>query len=131
MDDYGFVVRRVLKFTFYFLSLSLLGYAFTEYQLQFAGLTLGASISLVNTIYTARKIARLGDIAVSGEQQKFNLGTVTRIATSVLAVVIAQRFPTTFDLIFTVIGLFVGQAIAFIDGVYVHIKSTTDDRRKG
>lgn len=124
MDDYGYAVRRVLKFTFYFLSLSVLAYAFTQFKLQFAGLTLGALISLINTIYTARKVIRLGDVAVSGENRKVSLGFATRLAMSLLAVMIAIRFPDIFDTTFTVIGLFAGQTIAFIDGVYLHIKST-------
>lgn len=129
MDDYGLAVRRVIKFTLYFLSLSLLGYTFTQYKLQFAGLALGALVSLINTIYTARKIIRLGDVAVSGENRKVSTGFATRLAMSLLAVMIAIRFPTIFDYIFTIIGLFVGQTIAFIDGIYLHI--TSERSRKG
>lgn len=128
MDDYSVIVRRVIKFTLFFLSFSLIGYAFTQYKLQFAGLTLGASISFINTIYAARKINRLGDIAVSGENQKLNLGFATRLSTSVLAVFAALQYPQYFDLIFTVIGLFVAQTIALIDGIYLHIKSISDEK---
>ncbi len=131
MDDYGVAVRRVLKFTFFFLSLSVLGYAFTDFTLAFAGLTLGATISLINTIYTARKVLRLGDVVVSRENKKVNLGTPTRIATSLLAVMIAMRYPDVFDIYFTIIGLFVAQLIAFIDGIYLHIKTSSDRSRKG
>lgn len=131
MDDYGVAVRRVLKFTIYFLSFSLLGYAFTEFKLVFAGLTLGAAISLINTIYTARKVLRLGDVAVSGENKRVSLGTPTRIATSLLAVMIALRYPSVFDVYFTIMGLFVAQVIAFIDGIYLHIKTTSERSRKG
>src|SRR6185312_1821925 len=103
MDDYGLAVRRVIKFTLYFLSLSLLGYAFTQFKLQSAGLALGALVSLTNTIYTARKVIRLGDVVVSGEKRRVSLGFATRLATSLLAVMIAMRFPQIFDYVFTVI----------------------------
>lgn len=131
MDDYGLAVRRVIKFTLYFLSLSLLGYAFTQYKLEFAGLALGALVSLINTIYTARKVLRLGDVVVSGEKRRVSLGSATRLATSLLAVLIAMRYPELFNTIFTIIGLFVGQTIAFIDGIYLHITSTSERSRKG
>jgi ATP synthase protein I len=124
MDDFGLSIRRVIQFTLYFLSICLLGYAFTEYKSQFLGLVLGASISLFNSIYTARKIVRLGEMAASGEKKAISMGAPVRFASAVLAAVIALRFPQTFAFLFTVMGLFVSQAIAFIDGVYLHIKST-------
>lgn len=131
MDDYAYTIRRVIKFTLYFISLSLLAYALTEFKLQSAGLALGAVASLINSIHAARKINRLGDVAISQENKRVSLGAGTRIAIAALAAIIALRFPAYFDFYFTIAGIFVAQAIAFIDGIYQMIKTTYGRMGKG
>lgn len=131
MDDYGNSIRRVIKFTFYFLSLCLFAWAVTEFKTVFAGLALGTSISLYNSIITARRIHRLGELALSGEKKAISLGTLIRFSSSVLAGLIALRFPQAFHFPATVAGLVVCQAIALIDGIYLHIRSTLERSGKG
>lgn len=133
MDDYSVAVRRVAQWVLFLLSASLLGWAFSDPEAKplFAGFGLGATVSLLNALYTAYKINRLGQIALSGQKKPVSLGTVNRFASSLLAALIAVRYPQTFALIPVIIGLIATQAIALLFGLTQIFKTSNGRSRKG
>lgn len=118
--NYKIKVARITRYTFILLFIFLIG-VFTPYYQIFAGLVIGGAVSLVNMLYTARKIDKLGEIAVKiGENEKpsyASTGMLTRIALSVLGVLVALQFPEYFNVYSTIIGLFVAQLVTVVDSI--------------
>lgn len=117
---YKIKVTRIIRYTFIILFIFLLG-VFTPYYQFFAGLLIGGAVSLLNTYYTARKINRMGEIASQlGEDfqgRYMSTGMSTRVATSVLIVLLAMKFPEYFNLYTTIFGLFIAQLISVVDSI--------------
>lgn len=117
---YKIKVTRIIRYTFIILFIFLLG-VFTPYYQFFAGLLIGGAVSLLNTYYTARKINRMGEIASQlGEDfqgRYMSTGMSTRVATSVLIVLLAMQFPEYFNLYTTIFGLFIAQLISVVDSI--------------
>ncbi len=118
--NYKIKVARIVKYTFILLFIFLLG-IFTPYYKFFAGLLLGGAISLLNTYYTSRKIDRLGEIVSQSDEgsqrRHLSTGMSTRIATSVLIVLVAIQFPEYFNLYTTIFGLFIAQLLSVVDSI--------------
>ncbi|WP_226679126.1 ATP synthase subunit I [Mesobacillus jeotgali] len=105
---------RQRKYIFTLLSLYVLGYGFTSYQSVFAGLIFGTSLSLFNLWLLARKMNNFGDSVVQGKKVR-SLGSLSRLATGALAVIVAMEYPDRIDLVFTVLGLMTAYIVIMID----------------
>lgn len=131
MRDYVLRIRRMVKWTTFFLSGSILGWGFTDYPTWFGGLGLGILFGLLSAVYTSWKIHRVGEIAIQykGERKRASLGMPTRFAMAGLATLIAMRFPEYFHVNAMVIGLMIPIVIAFVDSLYLslHHKDTTGE----
>jgi len=118
--NYKIKVARIKRYTFILLFIFLIG-VFTPYYQVFAGLVIGGAVSLINMLYTARKVDKLGEVAVKiGEDEKpryASTGMLTRIALSVLVVLVAMQFPEYFNIYSTIIGLFVAQLVTVVDSI--------------
>jgi ATP synthase protein I len=105
---------RQRKYIFTLLSLYVIGYGFTSYQSVFAGLIIGTSLSLFNLWLLARKMSNFGDSVLQGKKVR-SLGSLSRLATGALAVIIAMEYPDRINLIFTVLGLMTSYIVIMID----------------
>jgi len=123
--DFTYRVKRVVQWTFFILSFAVLGWAITPYPVWFAGLILGTSASLINTVYSAWKIHRVGSIAIQyqGKKKMASLGTMTRYSVAILATVVALQFPHLFSMVGMVVGLLIPPIVAYGDAVFVHLKN--------
>ncbi len=122
--DYKIRVTRIVRYTFILLIIFLIG-VFTPYYKVFAGLLIGGAVSLLNTYYAAYKINRMGKLASQlGEDSKgryMSTGMGTRVATSVLIVLVAIQFPEYFNLYTTIFGLFIAQLVSVVDSIIYKI----------
>lgn len=114
MPEFKMIYIRQRKYIFFLLSLYVLGWGFTSYQPVFLGLILGTSLSLFNLWLIMRRIERFGEAVASGRKVN-SLGTVSRMASAVLAVMIALRFPEKIHLISVVFGLMTAYIVIMID----------------
>ena len=114
MFDYDSMATGQRKWMLYLLAVLVLGAGFTPFPRIFLGLLLGSVISFYNLWLLQRKVKALG-IAVVEKGTAVSLGTLTRIITAVLAIVIALRFEETFHIYSVVIGLASSYVVMIID----------------
>ncbi|MBM4761536.1 ATP synthase subunit I [Bacillus sp. B15-48] len=114
MQEWQQLTIRYRKYMFYLLALYVLGWGFTSYQPVFAGLILGTSLGFFNMWLLARKTNTLGQAVTSGTTVR-TLGTLSRMATAVLAVIVALRYPDIFHFISVIIGLMTYVIVIMID----------------
>ncbi|MGD9679477.1 MAG: ATP synthase subunit I [Vulcanibacillus sp.] len=120
LEDYKLKVIRIAKYTLILLFVYLIG-AFTPYSSIFMGLLIGTTVSLINTIYTAWKVNKIGEIAARTEEHgktKFaSTGMLTRTALSLLVILLVLQYPQYFNIYSTLIGLFSTQVISVVDSI--------------
>jgi ATP synthase protein I len=114
MAEYKKMVDRQRKWMFYLLAVFVLGAGFTPYDRIFLGLLLGAAISFYNLYLLQKKVALFGDLAANQQRIK-TLGTLSRLAAAVLAVLIAIRFENYFHLVAVISGLMTSYIVIMID----------------
>ncbi|WP_369819850.1 ATP synthase subunit I [Terribacillus sp. 7520-G] len=112
---------RQYKWMLYLLALLMLGAGFTPYQRIFLGLFLGTSVSFFSMWLLQRKVRQFTEAAATHGRIP-TLGTLSRMAASVLAVMLALRFDAYFHLTAVVIGLAAGYIIIFIDSFFTSLK---------
>ncbi|OCA82395.1 ATP synthase subunit [Bacillus sp. FJAT-27225] len=113
MPDLRAIYARTRKYLFFLLSLYVLAWGFTDHRQIFAGLFMGTALSLFNLWMLVRKTDQLGDAAVKG-RKVYSLGTFSRMAAAVFAVIIAMEYPEHFHLISVVIGLMTSYIVIMI-----------------
>ncbi|MDF0726613.1 ATP synthase subunit I [Cytobacillus sp. S13-E01] len=114
MEDFQKMFTRYRKYIFSLLSIYVLGFGFTEYQPVFLGLILGTVISLYNLFVMVRKSKRF-DKAFEEGKKVGSLGTLSRMASAGLAVVIALQYPDQIHLVSVVLGLMTSYIVIMID----------------
>lgn len=114
MPEFKIMYIRQRKYIFLLLSFYVLGWGFTSYQSIFLGLILGTVMSLYNLWLMQRKIGQFGEAVSKGSKVR-SLGTASRMATAILAIIIAMKFPEHFHLISVVIGLMTTFIVIMID----------------
>ena len=113
-QQYDQMVTRQRKWMLYYLAVLVLGAGFSPYPDVFLGLILGSALSFYNLWLLQRKINKFGQAILDGKTM-LGLGTITRLASAVLAVVIALRFEEHFNIIATIIGLMTAYIVIMID----------------
>ncbi|PLR96625.1 ATP synthase subunit I [Bacillus sp. T33-2] len=108
------IFTRQRKYIFYLLSVYVLGWGFTSYKSVYLGLILGTSLSLFNLWLLARRTRGFGDAVLEGRRVR-SLGSLSRMASAALAVMIALRYPDTFHFISVVLGLMTSYIVIMID----------------
>lgn len=114
MTNYDQMVVRQRQLMFYLLAFLVLGAGFTPYQRIFLGLLLGSIISFYNLWLLQRKIGIVADSAEKERPVK-NVGSLTRLASAALAVVVALRFEEYFHIVAVIIGLMTSYLVIMID----------------
>lgn len=118
MPDLQFLFKRQLRYILYILAIYVLGWGFTDYQPVFAGLILGTTMSMFNLWLLARKSIQIGESAAGGRPAR-SVGSASRYASAILAVMIAMKYPEDFHLISTVLGLVTAYVVIIID-YFIH-----------
>ncbi|MFE8701851.1 ATP synthase subunit I [Cytobacillus sp. FJAT-54145] len=114
MPELKAIYIRQRKYIFLLLSLYVLGWGFTSYQTIFLGLILGTSLSLFNLWLLARKTDKFGEAVAKGEKVR-SLGMLSRMATAVLAVMLALEYPDKLHLYSVIFGLMTSYIVIMID----------------
>ncbi|MCP3027579.1 ATP synthase subunit I [Halobacillus sp. A5] len=121
MEEYQQMTARQRKWMFYLLAILVLGWGVTPWQPVFLGLLLGSIISFYNLWLMQKKIKKFGEPSTKDKPQR-GLGTITRMATAALAVVVTLQFEEHFHLISVVLGLMTAYFVILID--YLFNKAT-------
>lgn len=114
MPEFKLMFIRQRKYIFLLLSIYVLGWGFTSYQSIFLGLILGTALSLYNLWLMTRKVDRFGEAVAKGQSVR-SLGMISRMATAVLAVMIAMKYPEKVHLVSVVFGLMTSYIVIMID----------------
>lgn len=80
----------------------------------FHGIVLGASVSCINVIYMAYKVRNIAKAAAGEIKKRASLGFGVRIATSILAIVLALEYPQYFHELAVCASLVAGQFMLYI-----------------
>jgi len=127
MLDFDKMILRERKWMLYLLAIFVLGIGFTPYTRVFNGLLLGGAVSFYNLWLLQRKTKVLTESVASTGKAKGGLGTFSRFAAVILAVLIAIRFPSTFQIISVVAGIVSSYVIIVAD---VFLRLLSDRKQK-
>lgn len=114
MQDSHQMFSRYIKIALNLLAAFALGWGFTSYDDIFLGLALGTIISTYNIWTVHRKVNHFGHAIVNKERAR-SLGTLQRMASAGLGVLIAMNFPEKVHLISVIIGLMTSYIVIMID----------------
>lgn len=117
MDEFPLYYKKVLKLLVYALSASVILWALLpRYRPILSGLILGEAGGLFNTAFLARKVQNVVKQAVDQNQGRSQTGFITRLSVSLLVVLISVHYNQYFNLISTLIGLFLFHFVALSKG---------------
>lgn len=114
MTELQAMYGRQRKYIFYLLAMYVLGWGFTDHQTVFLGLILGTALSFFNLWLMVRKNHQFGEAIAQGKSVR-SLGMFSRMATAVLAAMIALEYPETFHFASVIIGLMTSYLVIMID----------------
>ncbi|MCU9613303.1 ATP synthase subunit I [Caldibacillus lycopersici] len=120
MPDIKVIFTRSTKYLFFLLALFVLGWGFTTYQTVFAGLILGTTISFFNLWLLYRKSIKLSE-AVANGRTVYSLGSISRLASAALVVLIAIRYPEYFNILSSIIGIMTTYFVIIIDLIFLRV----------
>ncbi|MFC0475842.1 ATP synthase subunit I [Robertmurraya beringensis] len=116
----GIYIRQ-RKWLFFLMAFYALGWGFTSYQTVFLGLAFGTSLSLFNMWLLNRRIDRFGETIQKGETVR-SLGMFSRMATAVVAVMIAMEYPDLLHFYSVILGLMTSYIVIMIDILFQSFK---------
>lgn len=115
MDD---MLKKAVRAALFFMSALLAAWALVpEGRPVAAGLILGTSASVVNAFLLRRRIEFIGKTAAEHGKRKMTLGLAGRLATVLLAVMTAYRFPELFALPAALASCFFVQLAVFFTAI--------------
>lgn len=117
MPEFQEMYRRQQKWVLYLLSIYVLGWGFTPYQTVFLGLILGTCFSFLNLWLLVKKMKKFDQAITNGKKVR-SLGSLSRMATAAIAVLIALKYPEYFYIISVVWGLMTSYIVIMIDYLY-------------
>ncbi|WHY91829.1 ATP synthase subunit I [Neobacillus cucumis] len=117
MPDFREIFNRQRKWNLYLLSIFVLGWGFTSYKTVFLGLILGTCFSFLNIWLLTKKTEKFDKAFDKGKKMK-SLGSLQRMATAAIAVIIAMRWPNYFNVVSVVMGLMTSYIVIMIDYFY-------------
>src|SRR5690606_23475823 len=120
MPDVQVLFTRYRSYFFYFLALFVLGWGFTSYKTVFAGLILGTCASFFNLWLLYRKTWQLTS-AIKEGKTVYSLGSLSRLASAALVIMISIRFPEYFHIVSSIIGLAAAYIIILLDFLFNQI----------
>jgi ATP synthase protein I len=115
------LLGRALRTALFFMSALLAAWAFVpEGRTVAAGLLLGTAASVVNAFLLRRRVELIGRMAAEGRARRTGLGLGARLATVLLAVLVAHRFPDWFAMPAVIAGCFFVQIAIFFAAIAQH-----------
>lgn len=114
MPEFKIVYNRLSRYIYFLLAAYVLFWGFTAYKAVFLGLILGTATSLFNLWLLLKRMERFSAALEKGKSIR-SLGTVPRMASAVLAVLAAVKFPQYFNVYCVVIGLMTSFVVIMID----------------
>ncbi|WP_442596902.1 ATP synthase subunit I [Neobacillus sp. D3-1R] len=114
MSDLNQLFQRQRRYMFLLLAVYVLGWGFTSYQSIFAGLILGTVFSFMILLLLARR-AQSFDKAVTQGKKVRSLGSLSRLATAAIAIMIALKYENYFHTVSVVVGLMTTYVVIIID----------------
>ncbi|WP_449620808.1 ATP synthase subunit I [Robertmurraya sp. Marseille-Q9965] len=114
MPDVQTIYRQQQRYILFLLSIYVLGWGFTSYQTIFLGLILGTAFGLFNMWLLAKRMDKFGDAVVRGEKVR-SLGMISRMATAILAVMLAVKYPDVIHLYSVILGLMTPYFVIMIE----------------
>ncbi|WP_337019793.1 ATP synthase subunit I, partial [Oceanobacillus massiliensis] len=105
ITEYDQMITRQRKWMLYLIAIMVIGSGFSSYQEIFNSLLLGSAVSFYNLWLLQHKTKALGKAVVETGKVRGGLGTFSRLAATMLTVLIALRFNETFHIIAVVFGL--------------------------
>lgn len=114
MSEYESMVSSQRKWMLYLLGILAIGLGLTPYSKVFLGLLLGSSISFFNMSLLQKKVKDFGEM-ITGKGTAVSLGTLTRLATSGLAILFALKFKDKVHIGSVVIGLMISYVVMVVD----------------
>ncbi|WP_087973632.1 ATP synthase subunit I [Oceanobacillus rekensis] len=115
MSEYDKMVTRQRKWMLYLLAIFVIGLGFSSYNQVFNGLLLGGVVSFYNLWLLQHKTKALGKAVADTGKVRGGLGTFSRLASTILAVLIALRFNETFHIIAVVFGIISSYIVIGLD----------------
>ena|SRR5690625_4389056 len=119
MSNYNLMAIRQRKWMLVILIVSAVLALLTPFSNFFFGLLLGLGISFYNLWLLQRKTNLLGE-AAEREGKRIGLGTISRLASVALGVLIAMRF--NFDIIGFIIGIMTSNVVIIVDFIIFNRK---------
>jgi len=112
------LINRAVRTALFFMSALLLAWVVVpDGRTVAAGLALGAAASVANALLLRRRVEALAKLAAEGNAARGGLGMGARIATVLLAAMIAYRYPDVFALPATLAGCFFVQIAVFFTAI--------------
>lgn len=117
MNDLSAHLRVVTRAAIYLFAVSLLLWVLVEpFRPHVAGLILGTLVSLFNAHLLSIKIQQISKAMADNNGKRVNTGFLSRICMVLIAVMIGVKL-SHFDLVFTIIGLFLVQLATLLMGI--------------
>ncbi len=114
MPEFKLVYIRLRGYIYFLMAAYVLLWGFTAHKAVFLGLILGTATSHFNLWLLLKRVDRFSQAVDAGRSIR-SLGTVSRMAAAVLAVLIAVKFPQYFNVYCVVIGLMTSFVVIMID----------------
>ena len=114
MIELNQMFHRQRRYMYVLLAVYVLGWGFTSYKSIFAGLALGTVFSFMILLLLAKK-AQSFDKAVSQGKKVRSLGSLSRMATAAIAIMIALEYEGNFHTASVVVGLMTTYVVIIID----------------
>ncbi len=114
MSDIQNLFIRLRGYMFSILALFAIGWGVTPYKTIFLSLIMGAAFSFYMLWTMVRSQQKLAKALKEGKKLR-SLGTFTRFAIALLAVIIALEYPELFDPIVVLLGLMTVYIVIVID----------------
>lgn len=123
MDE---ILKKAMRSALYMMSLFTVVWAFVpDGRAVAAGIVLGCAASLFNGLLLRRRIDYIGRITVEQGPRKMSLGLAGRLATVLLVVMIANKFPQHLNVAATLSAAFYVQIMVFLIGIVTYSKRSS------
>ncbi|ALS26030.1 ATP synthase subunit I [Paenibacillus cisolokensis] len=110
-----------LRVSYFFMALFLLLWGILPaWKPVFAGCMLGLGASVVNALLLRRRTEYIGYAAAGQGPVRRGVGLASRLATVLLAVMIAYRYPEKFDLVSTLSACFIMPFVILVTAYFQH-----------
>ena len=115
------IMKTAIRFTLIWVAvIMMIGVLVTDFRTITVGLIVGSVVSVMNALLLQRRINLLGQIVESQTPRRMGLGFGSRIATVLIAVMFAYRYPEILNLPAVLVGSFIVQITSFFVAIWVN-----------